>query len=93
MMYSSSELDAMIDSFGVGENLITSKNEPVFGGVYKLVAIENDNGELIPKIKLSETAQMITTPGFKEVYRFYGRDNGKALADYTEVSHSACRFR
>ena len=66
----------------VGENLITSKNEPVFGGVYKLVAIENDNGELIPKIKLSETAQKITTPGFKEVYRFYGRDNGKALADY-----------
>lgn len=66
----------------MGENLITSKNEPVFGGVYKLVAIENDNGELIPKIKLSETAQKITTPGFKEVYRFYGRDNGKALADY-----------
>ena len=74
--------DAKLDSFGVGENLITSKNEPVFGGVYKLVAIENDNGELIPKIKLSETAQKITTPGFKEVYRFYGRDNGKALADY-----------
>ena len=70
--------DAKLDSFGVGENLITSKNEPVFGGVYKLVAIENDNGELIPKIKLSETAQKITTPGFKEVYRFYGRDNGKA---------------
>ena len=74
--------DAKLDSFGVGENLITSKNEPVFGGVYKLVAIENDNGELIPKIKLSETTQKITTPGFKEVYRFYGRDNGKALADY-----------
>ena len=74
--------DAKLDSFGVGENLITSKNEPVFGGVYKLVAIENDCGELVPKIKLSETAQKITTPGFKEVYRFYGRDNGKALADY-----------
>ena len=76
------EQGAQIDAFGVGERLITSKSEPVFGGVYKLVAIENDNGELIPKIKLSETAQKITTPGFKEVYRFYGRDNGKALADY-----------
>ena len=73
---------AALDSFGVGENLITSKNEPVFGGVYKLVAIENAKGELEPKIKLSETAEKITTPGFKELYRFYGRENGKALADY-----------
>ena len=74
--------DAKLDSFGVGENLITSKNEPVFGGVYKLVAIEDESGVLQPKIKLSETAEKITTPGFKELYRFYGRDNGKALADY-----------
>lgn len=73
---------AKLDSFGVGENLITSKNEPVFGGVYKLVAVEDDKGVLQPKIKLSETAEKITTPGFKELYRFYGRDNGMALADY-----------
>lgn len=74
--------DAKLDSFGVGENLITSKNEPVFGGVYKLVAVEDDEGVLQPKIKLSETAEKITTPGFKELYRFYGRDHGMALADY-----------
>lgn len=77
---------AQLDSFGVGENLITSKNEPVFGGVYKLCAVENDEGVLQPKIKLSETAEKITTPSFKELYRFYGKENGMALADYITLA-------
>lgn len=76
---------AKIDSFGVGENLITSKNEPVFGGVYKLVAVEND-GNIIPKIKISENTAKITNPGFKCVYRFYDKSNGKAIADYIALS-------
>lgn len=71
---------AQVDLFGVGERLITSKSEPVFGGVYKLVAIE-DNGELIPKIKLSENVGKITNPGFKQVWRLFNRDTGKAIAD------------
>ena len=56
---------AQIDTFGVGERLITSKSEPVFGGVYKLAAVENDAGEIIPKIKVSENTEKITNPGFK----------------------------
>ena len=71
---------ACIDSFGVGERLITSRSEPVFGGVYKLTAVEK-NGTLEPRIKLSENAAKITTPGFKEVWRFYDTRSGKALAD------------
>lgn len=71
---------AKIDSFGVGERLITAKSEPVFGGVYKLTAIE-ENGEIIPKIKVSENVGKITTPGFKQVYRLYDKDSGKAIAD------------
>ncbi len=71
---------AKIDSFGVGENLITSKNDPVFGGVYKLVAIE-ENNQIIPKIKISENPSKITNPGFKKVYRFYDKTSGNALAD------------
>lgn len=71
---------ACIDSFGVGERLITSKSEPVFGGVYKLAAIEK-NGELIPKIKISENVAKITNPGFKKVYRLFANDTGKAIAD------------
>ena len=71
---------ACIDSFGVGENLITAKSNPVFGGVYKLAAIEKD-GKIIPKIKVSENTVKITNPGFKKVYRFYSKDSGKALAD------------
>jgi len=73
---------AKIDLFGVGERLITAKSEPVFGGVYKLVAVENDDGEIIPKIKISENVGKITNPHFKKLYRFYGRDTGKAIADY-----------
>ena len=74
------EQGAKIDSFGVGENLITAKSNPVFGGVYKLCAIEK-NEEIIPKIKISENTSKITNPGFKKVYRFYSKDTGKALAD------------
>lgn len=73
--------DAKVDLFGVGENLITSKSNPVFGGVYKLVAAESA-GEYVPKIKISESVEKITTPCFKRLYRFYNRDNGKAIADY-----------
>ena len=72
---------AQIDMFGVGERLITAKSEPVFGGVYKLVAIEEPDGTVVPKIKVSENVEKITIPHFKKVYRFYGRDTGKAIAD------------
>ena len=71
---------ARIDSFGVGENLITSKSNPVFGCVYKLVAIEED-GEVTPKIKVSENIEKITTPGVKQVYRIYDSETHKANAD------------
>ncbi len=72
---------ACIDSFGVGERLITARSEPVFGGVYKLAAVEK-NGEVEPRIKISETLAKITLPHFKKVYRLYSRDSGKAMADY-----------
>lgn len=71
---------ARIDSFGVGERLITAKSEPVFGGVYKLSALEY-NGEIIPKIKVSENVGKITIPGFKQVHRLYDKETGKAIAD------------
>lgn len=71
---------AQIDSFGVGERLITSRSEPVFGGVYKLAAIEK-NGGIIPKIKISENVEKITTPGFKQVWRLFDNESGKAMAD------------
>lgn len=71
---------AQIDSFGIGERLITSKSDPVFGGVYKLVAIER-NGEYVPKIKISESIEKITNPCFKKLYRLFNAD-GKAEADY-----------
>ena len=74
--------DAKIDMFGVGERMITSRSEPVFGGVYKLVAVEDDQGNIIPKIKVSENIEKITIPHFKKVYRFFGNDTGKAIADY-----------
>ncbi len=73
--------DAKIDAFGVGERLITAKSDPVFGGVYKLCAIEDAEGNVIPKIKLSENVGKITTPHFKKTYRLFGRDTGKAEAD------------
>ena len=71
---------AEIDSFGVGERLVTSNSEPVFGGVYKLTAIE-ENGQIIPKIKLSENASKITNPGYKKPVRLFCNETGKALAD------------
>ncbi len=71
---------AKIDSFGVGERLVTSRSEPVFGGVYKLAAVE-ENGEIIPKIKVSENEIKITNPSFKTVWRLFDRDTGMALAD------------
>ena len=76
---------AEIDAFGIGERLITSKSDPVFGGVYKLCAIEDTAGNIIPKIKVSENVGKITTPHFKKVYRLRGRDTGKAEADYITV--------
>lgn len=76
---------AKIDSFGIGERLITAKSDPVFGGVYKLVAIEND-GKLQPKIKVSENVEKITTPAFKKVYRLYDKATGKAEADYITLA-------
>ena len=72
---------ACIDAFGVGERLITAKSDPVFGGVYKLCAVEAPDGTIIPKIKISENVSKITTPHFKKVYRLRGRDTGKAEAD------------
>ena len=73
---------AQIDLFGVGERLITARSEPVFGCVYKLAAVEDEAGNIIPKIKISENVGKITNPHFKKVYRFYGNDTGKAIADY-----------
>ena len=79
---------AAIDTFGVGERLITAKSEPVFGGVYKLVALEDD-GVITPKIKISENTAKITNPHFKKVYRIFENNSGKAIADqlcvYDEV--------
>ena len=80
---------AEIDAFGVGERLITAKSDPVFGGVYKVCAVEDENGNILPKIKISENVGKITTPHFKKIYRIRGKETGKAEADliclYDEV--------
>lgn len=76
---------AKIDMFGVGERMITARSEPVFGGVYKLVAVEDENGTVIPKIKVSENVGKITNPHFKKVYRIYDRKTGMAEADYIAI--------
>ena len=76
---------AQIDAFGVGERLITSKSDPVFGGVYKLCAIEKEDGTVVPKIKISENVGKITNPHYKRVYRFFDRATGMAEADYITV--------
>ncbi len=73
---------ACIDGFGVGERLITSKSDPVFGGVYKLAAVEDAQGNILPKIKISENPTKITNPHFKKVYRLFDKSTGKAMADY-----------
>ena len=72
---------AAINSWGVGTHLITSKDCPSFGGVYKLSAIKNENGEFIPKIKISENTEKITNPGNKTIYRVYEKETGKIKAD------------
>ena len=84
---------AEVDAFGVGERLVTSKSDPVFGGVYKLAAVEDDAGVIVPKIKISENPAKITNPHYKKVYRLYENDSGKAIADllcvHDEVIDSA----
>ena len=77
---------AEVDILGVGERLITAKSDPVFGGVYKLAAIEED-GKLIPKMKLSENVTKITNPGFKTLYRLYDKDTNKMIADVITLDH------
>ena len=80
------EQGGKIDSFGVGERLITAKSEPVFGGVYKLMAVE-ENGEIVPRIKLSENVEKVTNPGYKQVWRLFDRESNKAIADVITLAH------
>ena len=77
--------DAKIDMFGVGERLITASSQPVFGGVYKLVAVEDQRRTIVPKIKVSENVGKITNPHYKKVYRIFDKETGKAEADYLTV--------
>lgn len=77
---------AKVDSYGVGERLITASSEAVFGGVYKLAAVEKD-GEIIPKIKISENTAKVTLPGVKIPWRLYDRESGKAIADVITLGH------
>lgn len=79
---------AKIDSFGVGERLITAKSEPVFGGVYKLVAIEEDD-LILPKIKISENEEKITNPGFKKIYRIFDKKKHMAIADLLTLNYES----
>lgn len=72
---------ARVDSFGVGERLITASSEAVFGGVYKLAAVEDEKGNIVPKIKISENTSKITIPGVKEIFRLYDNETNKAMAD------------
>ncbi len=87
---------APIDTFGVGERLITSQSEPIFGGVYKLCAVEYPDGTIEPKIKLSENIGKINNPGVKELWRLYDNQTGKALADVItlkdEVIDDSCNY-
>ena len=76
---------ACIDAFGVGERLITAKSHPVFGGVYKLAAVEDASGSIVPKIKISENPEKITNPHFKKLYRFFRNSTGRAIADYISL--------
>ena len=79
---------AFVDSFGVGERLITASSDPVFGGVYKMAGIEKD-GEIISKMKISENVEKITNPGFKKVYRLYDKDSGRMIADVITLASEA----
>lgn len=83
---------AKIDAFGVGERLITAKSHPVFGGVYKLSAIEEEEGTIIPKIKISENHEKITNPHYKKVYRFFRKSDGRAIADYIALHDEEIDF-
>ncbi len=78
---------AKVDSFGIGENLITGKSDPVFGGVYKLVAVKDKDGEYEPKIKISETVEKMTIPQIKKLHRIYDKTTNKAMADYITVQN------
>ena len=73
---------AEVDAFGVGERLITAKSDAVFDGVYKLAAVEDDDGHIVPKIKISENVAKITNPSYKKLYRIFDKTTGKAIADY-----------
>ena len=73
--------EACVDAFGVGERLITAKSDSVFGCVYKLAAVEDEEGHIVPKIKVSENAAKITNPHFKKLFRMYSNETGKAMAD------------
>jgi nicotinate phosphoribosyltransferase len=77
---------AEIDAFGVGERLICSMSNPVFGGVYKLVAVEKADGTIKPKIKISENIEKITNPGYKKPYRIFDGESGQAIADYITLA-------
>jgi nicotinate phosphoribosyltransferase len=83
---------ACVDMFGVGERLITSQSEPVFGGVYKLSAVFENKKE-IPKIKLSENVSKITTPGFKNLYRLYSNNTNKAIADVVTLNNETIKSK
>lgn len=76
---------AKVDLFGVGERMITASSQPVFGGVYKLAAVEDREGNIIPRIKVSENLNKITNPHFKKTYRIFDKATGKAEADYIAV--------
>lgn len=78
---------AAITSWGVGTSMITSKDCPSFGGVYKLAAVQTDHGDFVPKIKLSENSEKVTNPGNKVIYRLYAKESGKMLADLITFSH------
>ncbi|MGN0369220.1 MAG: nicotinate phosphoribosyltransferase [Butyrivibrio sp.] len=81
LITSLNEQGARIDSYGVGERMITAKSEPVFGGVYKLAAVMSDDGSFEPKIKISENVEKITNPGFKTLWRIYDKETGHGIAD------------
>jgi nicotinate phosphoribosyltransferase len=77
---------AKIDSYGVGERMITAKSDPVFGGVYKLVAVQNEDGIYSPRIKISENTEKITNPGKKTLWRIYNKETGYGFCDVLTLS-------
>ena len=77
---------SFVDSLGVGERLITASSDPVFGGVYKMSGVEEE-GVVVPKMKISENVEKLTNPGFKKVYRLYNKDSGRMVADVITLAH------